>query len=89
MKRNTALLSPHTKKTFNNDRVGMPRRFEQLKPVDVLALAIHTERANARRFQAFSSAFHGYDEDVASVFDELAAQLQCRLNELDSQRGTR
>lgn len=41
--------------------------------MEVLALALHIERANARRYRAFADSFHGYDDEVAQGFDELAA----------------
>lgn len=50
------------------------RRFEGLGSVEVLALAIHTERANARRYRAFADSFHGYDDEVAQGFDKLAEE---------------
>jgi rubrerythrin len=50
------------------------RAFESLTPREVLALAIHVERANTRRFQAFADVFRGYDGAVASRFEELARE---------------
>ena len=52
------------------------RRFGELTPAEVLALAIHTERANTRRFRAFAGIFRGYDEEVARRFEELAQEEQ-------------
>lgn len=50
------------------------RSFESLTPREVLALAIHVERANTRRFVAFADVFRGYDGAVASRFEELARE---------------
>lgn len=50
----------------------MTRPIERLTPVEVLALAVHVERANARRFRAFACAFRGYDDAVAARFEALA-----------------
>lgn len=52
----------------------MTRPVESLKPVEVVALAIHVERANASRLRAFRDAFRGYDDAVAARFGELAAE---------------
>jgi len=35
----------------------MTRPFESLSPEEVLALAVHVERANAGRFRAFADVF--------------------------------
>ena len=35
----------------------MTRSFKSLPPDEVLALAVHVERANARRFRAFADVF--------------------------------
>lgn len=51
-----------------------PRHFEELKPPEVMALAIHIEQANARRFRTFADVFEGYDEEVARRFEELAKE---------------
>ena len=53
------------------ERPGV-RRFEELSPPQVMALAIDIERANARRFRAFADVFGGYDEQVAKRLVELA-----------------
>jgi len=50
------------------------RPFESLSPQEVLALAVHVERANARRFRTFADVFRGYDADVAARFEELASE---------------
>ena len=50
------------------------RRFEELSPPQVMALAIDIERANARRFRAFADVFGGYDEQVAERLVELAEE---------------
>ena len=52
----------------------MARSFESLSPREVLALAVHVERANAGRFRAFADAFHGFDEAVVARFEELARE---------------
>ena len=52
----------------------MARSFESLSPREVLALAVHVERANARRFRAFAHVFHGFDEAVVARFEELARE---------------
>jgi rubrerythrin len=52
----------------------MARSFESLSPREVLALAVHVERANARRFRAFANVFHGFDEAVVARFEELAEE---------------
>jgi rubrerythrin len=46
------------------------QRFEDLKPIEVLALAIHVERANVRRYRAFADSFHGHDQ-VVQPFNKL------------------
>lgn len=58
----------------NDTRLRPLRRFEELTPAEVFALAIHIERANTRRFRAFAQAFRGYDEEVARRFEELARE---------------
>ena len=50
--------------------------FESLSPMEVLALAVHVERANAARFHAFADVFRGYDATVTLRFEELAAEEQ-------------
>jgi rubrerythrin len=50
------------------------RSFKDLSPREVLALAIHVERANARKFRAFADAFRGHQDTVADRFDELAVE---------------
>lgn len=50
------------------------RSFESLSPREVLALAIHVERANVGRFRAFAATFRGYDDAVADRFEELAVE---------------
>lgn len=52
----------------------MTRAFQELSPKEVLALAIHVERANSRRFRAFADVFRGFDEDIASRFALLATE---------------
>jgi rubrerythrin len=52
----------------------MSRTLETLSPKEVLALAIHVEQANSRRFRAFAEVFQGYDAEVAMRFEELAAE---------------
>lgn len=52
----------------------MSRTLETLSPKELLALAIHVEQANARRFRAFAGVFEGYDAEVARRFYELAAE---------------
>jgi rubrerythrin len=52
----------------------MTRPFESLSPKEVLALAIHVERANAERFRSFAYVFRQYDEGVADRFEELAKE---------------
>lgn len=37
----------------------MSRSFESLAPLEVLALALNVEQANARRFRAFARRFPG------------------------------
>lgn len=54
----------------------MKRSFESLSSIEVLALAVHVERANAGRFRAFADVFRGYDATVTSRFEELAAEEQ-------------
>ncbi len=50
------------------------RRLASLAPAEVLALAIHVERANAEKLERFGEAFAGYDDEVARLFDDLASQ---------------
>ncbi len=52
----------------------MTRPFESLSSREVLALAIHVERANAERFRTFAYVFRKYDEEVAARFEELALE---------------
>lgn len=52
----------------------MSRSFESLSPLEVLALAVNVEQANARRFRAFADVFQGYDAAVAARFQELAVE---------------
>jgi len=52
----------------------MTRTLETLSPQEVLALAIHVEQANARRFRAFAEMFESYDPEVARKFVELAEE---------------
>jgi rubrerythrin len=52
----------------------MSRTFESLSPLEVLALAVNVEQANARRFRAFADVFQGYDAAVAARFQELAVE---------------
>ena len=54
----------------------MTRAIEALSPRELLALAVHVERANAARFRAFADVFRGYDSKVAARFEELAAEEQ-------------
>lgn len=50
------------------------RRFEELTPAEVCALAIRIERANVGRFQAFADIFRGYDQQVVQRFEGLALE---------------
>jgi erythrin-vacuolar iron transport family protein len=50
------------------------RRFENLSPQEVLALAVRIEQCNARRLRAFADVFRGQDESVAARFEELAVE---------------
>lgn len=50
------------------------RRFEELSPQQVMALAIDIERGNARRFRTFADVFEGYDQQVVARFIELAEE---------------
>lgn len=52
------------------------RRFESLTPPEVMALAIHIERCNTRRLQAFADVFRDYDRALTARFEELAAEEQ-------------
>lgn len=52
----------------------MTRSFESLSSREVLALAIHVERANAERFRTFAYVFRQYDNEVAARFEELALE---------------
>jgi len=63
----------------------MSRTLESLSPKEVLALAIHVEQANARRFRAFAEVFQGYDAEVAKRFEELAAEEDHHEQLLDAQ----
>ena len=67
---------PDPEKKQNDIRPRALRRFEELTPAEVFALAIHIERANTRRFQAFAGIFRSYDEEVAGRFEELAQEEQ-------------
>lgn len=58
----------------NDTSLRALRRFEELTPAEVFALAIHIERANTRRFRAFADVFRGYDEEVVHRFEELARE---------------
>ena len=57
----------------DTDQAGV-RRFEELSPPQVMALAIDIERANARRFRAFADVFGGFDDQVAQRLIELAEE---------------
>jgi len=63
----------------------MSRTLESLSPMEVLALAIHVEQSNARRFRAFAEVFQGYDPEVATRFEELAAEEDLHEQLLDAQ----
>lgn len=52
----------------------MTRALETLSAREVLGLAVHVERSNARRFRAFADIFRGYDDEVAARFQELARE---------------
>ena len=52
----------------------MSRPIESLSPKEVLALAVHVERANTRRFQAFAGVFRGFEPEVAEKLEELAEE---------------
>ncbi len=52
----------------------MSRPIGSFSPQEVLALAIEVERANTRRFRAFSGVFRGYEPTVADRFEELARE---------------
>lgn len=52
------------------------RRFESLSSPEVMALAIHIERCNARRLHAFAGVFREYDPALTARFEELAAEEQ-------------
>ena len=60
--------------TSNDTKRENSRRFETLQPKEIIGLAIHIERSNARRFRTFADSFRGYDEQVARRFDELAQE---------------
>lgn len=67
-------------KQDNNAKDANPRsvrRFEELSPQQVMALAIDIERGNARRFRTFAEVFEGYDQQVAERFVELAEEEDC------------
>jgi rubrerythrin len=49
----------------------MRRRFEELEPREVLALAIAVEESNTARFQTLASLYEGYDESLLKLFQEL------------------
>lgn len=57
-----------------NSASTQKRRFEELTPCEVLALAIHIERANTRRFRTFAGVFDGYDAAVSQHFEEMAQE---------------
>ncbi|HLY72992.1 MAG TPA: ferritin family protein [Planctomycetota bacterium] len=63
----------------------MSRTLDTLSPREVLALAIHVEQSNSRRFRAFAEVFQGYDPDVAKRFEELAAEEDHHEQLLDAQ----
>lgn len=52
----------------------MTRAFGSLSTAEVLALAVHIERANADRFRAFADVFQGYDDTVSARFEEQARE---------------
>lgn len=52
----------------------MSRKISELKPEEILALAIHLERANGRHLRLFADAFEGRDPEAAQKFRELAAE---------------
>lgn len=63
----------------------MSRTLETLSPKEVLALAIHVEQSNSRRFRAFAEVFQGYDPEVAQRFEELAVEEDHHEQLLDAQ----
>lgn len=63
----------------------MSRTLNSLSPKEVLAMAIHVERSNSRRFRAFAEVFQGYDPEVATRFEELAAEEDRHEQLLDAQ----
>ena len=52
----------------------MTRKIADLKPEEILALAIHLERANGRHLRLFADAFEERDPEAAQKFRELAAE---------------
>ncbi len=67
----------------------MSRRIENLSAKEVLALAIHVERANTRRFRAFADVFAQYDEAAAARFEELAQEEAHHESLLKERYGSR
>lgn len=53
-----------------------PRRFDTLSSAEVMALAIHIERCNARRLRAFADVYREYDQTLTARFEELATDEQ-------------
>ncbi len=49
----------------------MRRRFDELEPPEVLALAIAVEESNTARFQTLASLYEGYDESLRELFQGL------------------
>ena len=59
-----------------------PRKFTELTPMEVLALAIQIEEANVRRFTAFAVTFRGYDNEVMARFVELSTEEEKHAEQL-------
>lgn len=59
------------------------REFEELRPHEVLALAIDIERANRQRFETFADLFINRDEEVSQAFRGLALEEDGHRRELE------
>lgn len=59
------------------------REFKDLRPHEVLALAIDIERANQRRLETFADLFLNRDEEVSLTFRGLALEEDDHRRELE------
>jgi rubrerythrin len=59
------------------------RRFEELSPEEVLALAIDVEHRNAERFETLADLYADYDAEVRGLFLSLRDQERAHAAQLE------